>query len=64
MVSPRAVIAFPSRSLGSTLIAQEIRGAKSAAETKKSDEISAAMPTLFFLNLRHASWRGLLLVSN
>jgi hypothetical protein len=45
------------------LIAHAITGAKTAQLTKNIDVTSAAIPTLFFLNLRHANSRGLLLVS-
>jgi hypothetical protein len=40
-----------------------INGAKAAAKIKKREVARAVTPTLFFLNLRQASWRGLLLVS-
>ena len=63
MVSPRSVIALPSRSLGSTLMSIAIRGAKAAVTIKKSEVAAATSPTLFFLKRRQASWRGLLLVS-
>ena len=59
IVSPRAVIAFASRSVGLTLIAQAISGANIAKKAIVKDAIADGIAILLALNLRQASSLGL-----
>jgi hypothetical protein len=52
MVSPRAVIALPSRSVGLTLITQAITGANIAKKAIDIDAIADGIAILFALNRR------------
>jgi hypothetical protein len=59
IVSPRAVIALPSRSVGLTLITQAITGANIAKKAIDIDAIADGIAILFALNRRQASSLGL-----
>ena len=63
MVSPRAVIALASRSVGLTFITQAISGAKIAMKAIENEAKAAGRAILFALKRRQANSLGLRLTS-